>query len=66
LKDKAEPTPEEKLEKMLDFGAKLFDVPKTEYDEREAKRKNRQKCPGTKLKALRCVRLSPMRPLPII
>lgn len=41
--DEAEGTPDNKLKQMLDFGAKLFAVPKAEYDEREAKRKKRKR-----------------------
>jgi threonine dehydratase len=39
---KTDPTPDDKLKKMLAFGTKVFAVPKAEYDEREAKRKKRK------------------------
>lgn len=38
-------SPDQKLKEMVTFGTRLFAVPKAEYDEREAKRKNRKKTP---------------------
>jgi hypothetical protein len=41
--DKPEQSPDDKLKQMLDFGTKLFAVPKGEYDALEAKRKKRKR-----------------------
>jgi hypothetical protein len=40
---KAEKTPDDTLKQMLDFGTKLFAMPKAEYDAREAERKKRKR-----------------------